>query len=92
MITPRGGGRDVELAFEDIRVLAIDNAIREEGNPRALPGGSVTFEVRPEDVREFLSLRETHKITLVLKSIFDAELPKDDRPRGEIVVLRYGQG
>lgn len=84
----RGGVSSTELAFANVRVIAIDNEITEEGGGKAILGTSVTFELRPDQVREFITLRESTALTLVLRSIFDAAVP--EVPSSEIIVLRYG--
>ena len=86
----RGEARETDVAFSGLRVIAIDNTIQEEGGPKAINGSSVTFEVRPDQVEAFITLRETAQLTLVLRSIFDAEVP--DVPSSDIIVMRYGAG
>ena len=86
--TGRGDDRATTVAFTGLRVLAIDNTIRQEGGPKSIGGSAVTFEVRPDQVEDFITLRESADMTLVLRSIFDAAVP--DVPASEVVILRYG--
>lgn len=85
----QGNGQVTETAFSGLRVIAIDQSIQEEGNPKTIQGGTVTFELRPDQVEDFVTVRTNATLTLVLRSIFDAEVP--DVPSAEIVVLRYGR-
>lgn len=88
--TGRGDARRTETAFTGVRVIAIDNQIQEEAGPNAITGASVTFELRPDQVQEFITLREAAEMTLVLRSIFDAAVP--EVPSSDIIVMRYGAG
>lgn len=77
-----------QTAFTGLRVIAIDQNIQQEGGPKALGGASVTFELRPDQVEDFLTERASGGLNLVLRSIFDAAVP--DAPSTDIIVLRYG--
>ena len=88
--TGRGGGQVTTTAFDGLRVIAIDNTIREEGGGKSISGNLVTFELRPDQVEEFVAVREAAELNLVLRSIFDAAVP--DVPDAEVIVLRYGAG
>ena len=78
-------------AYTDVRVIAIDNTIGEEGGPLAIQGSTVTFELSPSEVQRFVALRANAQLTLALRSMFEG--PGDgDAPRGEIIVMRYTQG
>ena len=84
----RNGQQVTETSFSGLRVIAIDQTIQEEGGPKAINGATVTFELRPDQVEAFIAERERARLTLVLRSIFDANVP--DVPSSDIVVLRYG--
>ena len=88
-LTPDGS---VRTAYTDVRVIAIDNVIREENGPLAIQGALVTFELPPSEVARFIALRQSARMSLVLRSLFEGDAPVEDAaPRGEIIVMRYGQ-
>ena len=78
-------------AYTDVRVIAIDNTISEEGGPLAIRGSTVTFELPPSEVQRFVSLQASAQLTLALRSMFEGRAERD-APRGEIIVMRYAQG
>lgn len=92
----RTGDVDGETAtrviLSDVRVIAIDTTLQTEGGPVALGGSRVTFELKPPQVSPFIQARETGTLTLVLRSLFEGEVPTDDMHADEVIVLRYGQG
>ena len=84
--------------YSSVRVIAIDNTIRQENGPLAIKGGSVTVELPPSEVQRFVGIRQTARMTMVLRSMFEEgsglrgegeEAPAP--PRSEIIVMRYGQ-
>ena len=88
MATTNEGTR---TAYTDVRVIAIDNTIREEGSPLAMRGSTVTFELPPSEVARFVRLRASSRLTLSLRSMFEGP-QAEAAPRGEIIVMRYAQG
>ena len=82
----------VRTAYSNVRVIAIDNVIREENGPLAIQGALVTFELPPSEVARFVELRRSARMSLVLRSLFEGDAQVEDAgPRGEIIVMRYGQ-
>lgn len=77
--------------FENVKVIAINNAVAEEGGPNAIVTSEVTLEMRPDQIEDFVDIREGGDLTLVLRSMFDGEVA-EEAPKNEIIVMRYGQG
>ena len=77
-----------QTVFTGLRVIAIDQNIQQEGGAKAMAGATVTFELRPDQVEDFVTERAGGSMNLVLRSIFDAAVP--EAPSTDIVVLRYG--
>nr|WP_281373744.1 Flp pilus assembly protein CpaB [Parvularcula dongshanensis] len=92
--TGREGAETVtQTILSNVRVIAIDQTLREEGGPNSIKGSSVTFELSPSEVRPFLVAREGKALTLVLRSMFDGEVQeRKNESSSEVIVLRYGQG
>lgn len=93
VLTTEGGA--TRTAYSDVRVIAIENTIRQENAPLAIRGALVTFELPPHEVERFVELRGSARMTLILRSMFDPQIEpgaEPDLPRNEIIVMRYGQG
>lgn len=78
----------------NVRVLAIDQIYANEEGVNAVVGKTVTLEVAPEQVRSFIEARDNQTLTLVLRSVFDADIVQEfeQTEPDEVVVIRYGQG
>jgi pilus assembly protein CpaB len=80
------------VLLSNVRVLAIDNTLQDEGNPLAIKGSQVTFELTPSQVGTLVAAKEGGNLTLVLRSLFDGEVVEEEEATDQVIVLRYGQG
>ena len=96
----RGSGQhkfQSETILYDVRVLAIDQRFKEEGDSRVVVGKTATIELYP-DQAETLSLAEAMgDISLTLRSLADLEAGREKErssnkrnTQGAITLLRYG--
>jgi pilus assembly protein CpaB len=94
------GGSDIvnsEIILSNVRVLAIDQAPKEQDGKNAVVGKTVTLELKPEQAETLARSRQSGTLSLALRSIVDVNAPEintDDSQRsrrGESVnVVRYG--
>ena len=81
------------MILQDVRVLAIDQAHETDEDSTALVGKTVTLEISPDEVDDFLKARSTMGLTIVLRSLFEGEVETRERMRpDEVIIVRYGQG
>jgi pilus assembly protein CpaB len=95
------GGPDVvlsEIILSNVRVLAIDQAPREQEGKNAVIGKTTTLELKPEQAETLARARQMGTLSLALRSIADVNLVeqidqegRQRSRRGESVnVVRYG--
>ena len=86
------GGFSSETILTNVRVLAIDQAISEEGDQQVVVGKTATLELAPEEA-ELLALGERRgELSLALRSLADAseDAGNRHRPSGSVKVLKFG--
>ena len=87
-----------EIILTNVRVLAIDQAPKEQEGKNAVVGKTVTLELKPEQAETLARARQIGTLSLALRSIADVNmvenLDEDAQQRsrrGESVnVIRYG--
>jgi pilus assembly protein CpaB len=95
------GGSDVvnsEIILSNVRVLAIDQAPKEQEGKNAVVGKTTTLELKPEQAETLARSRQMGTLSLALRSIADVNMVEqvDEEGqrrsrRGESVnVVRYG--
>jgi pilus assembly protein CpaB len=95
------GGPDIavsEIILSNVRVLAIDQAPKEQEGKNAVVGRTTTLELKPEQVETLQRSRQMGTLSLALRSIADVnmveQIDEEGRQRsrrGESVnVVRYG--
>ena len=98
---PEKGGADIvtsEIVLSNVRVLAIDQAPKEQEGKNAVVGRTTTLELKPEQVETLQRSRQMGTLSLALRSIADVnmveQIDEEGRQRsrrGESVnVVRYG--
>lgn len=99
---PRGSGKEQhtsETVMANIRVLAIDQAVKEENGKKVVVGRTATLEVRPRQAELLALANSMGNLSLSLRSLQDT-LPggledgqgalSDGSVGGKITVLRFG--
>src|SRR5262245_10620885 len=86
-----------EIILTNVRVLAIDQAPKEQEGKNAVVGKTVTLELKPEQAETLARARQTGTLSLALRSIADAKMVEQSdeegqqRRRGQNVnVVRFG--
>jgi pilus assembly protein CpaB len=86
-----------EIILSNVRVLAIDQAPKEQEGRNTVVGKTVTLELKPEQAETLARARQMGTLSLALRSIADVNMVEVDedgemrRRRGESVnVIRYG--
>ena len=86
-----------EIILTNVRVLAIDQAPKEQEGKNAVVGKTVTLELKPEQAEMLARARQTGTLSLALRSIADAKMVEQSdeegqqRRRGQNVnVVRFG--
>jgi pilus assembly protein CpaB len=84
-----------EILLSNIRVLAIDQAPKEQEGKTAVIGKTVTLELKPEQAETLARARQSGVLSLALRSIADVNMvenpEQEPAKRGESVkVVRYG--
>jgi pilus assembly protein CpaB len=79
----------------DVRVLAIDQLVQEKDGQRVVVGKTATLELTQPQAELLARARQTGVLSLTLRSIVDANAPKqtvqeDVRGRGRINTVRFG--
>jgi pilus assembly protein CpaB len=94
------GGADIinsEIILPNVRVLAIDQAPKEQEGKNTLVGRTVTLELKPEQSETLARARQAGTLSLALRSIADVNMAEtnaedDAAPKkgASINVVRYG--
>jgi len=86
-----------QTILSDVRVLAIDQLVQEKDGQRVVVGKTATLELTQRQAELLASARHTGSLSLTLRSILDANKPKetsDDsdetRNRGKLNMVRFG--
>src|SRR5215468_3396429 len=86
-----------EIILTNVRVLAIDQAPKEQEGKNAVVGKTVTLELKPEQAETLARARQAGTLSLALRSIADAKMVEQgdeegqQRRRGQNVnVVRFG--
>ena len=86
-----------EIILTNVRVLAIDQAPKEQEGKNAVVGKTVTLELKPEQAETLARARQTGSLSLALRSIADGKMVEQvdeegqQRQRGQSVnVVRFG--
>ena len=79
----------------DVRVLAIDQLVQEKDGQRVVVGKTATLELTQRQAEALAVARQTGVLSLTLRSIVDANAPKqtvqeDVRGRGRVNTVRFG--
>jgi len=95
----RDGASDAvtsEIILSNVRVLAIDQAPKENDGQNTVVGKTVTLELKPEQAETLARGRQTGTLALALRSIVDANAVEEDsegenQKRGNSInIVRYG--
>ncbi|MEO1200154.1 MAG: Flp pilus assembly protein CpaB [Pseudomonadota bacterium] len=91
-----------ETVLENVRVLAIDQTIEEEGDTKDIVGDVATLELEPRQAEVLALAEQLGDLSLALRSILDGD-PEVNRPTaaehllrgggrrgGDVTVVRYG--
>ena len=98
---PEKGGADIissEVVLSNVRVLAIDQAPKEQEGKNAVVGRTTTLELKPEQVETLQRSRQMGTLSLALRSIADVNMVEQTDEEGRqrsrrgesINVVRYG--
>lgn len=90
----RSNDMKTSVLLTDVKVLAIDQAIEEKGDSRAVVGRTATLELTPEEATKLAAARRSGTLSLALRSLADANKPRaDGDPRGartDVNIIRFG--
>jgi pilus assembly protein CpaB len=82
--------------LENIRVLAVDQAVEEKGAQKVVLGKTATLEVTQSQAEALALARQQGTLSLTLRSLVDSKpgTPEAERTRSgtTINMLRYGVG
>ncbi|MFC7397669.1 Flp pilus assembly protein CpaB [Chelatococcus sp. GCM10030263] len=86
------GGQKVfsQTILQNIRVLAIGQAVQEKAGERTASGGTATLEVDPEQAQVLVHAERSGQLSLTLRSITDAKSPPAVARNDNITVIRFG--
>lgn len=101
ILTERGqakGGNeqhDSRIFLSNVRILAIDQTYREEGDKQVVIGKTATLELSPTQSESLARAAATGTVSLALRSLSDGNKDKKttETPRdfsGTVTILRYG--
>ena len=84
-----------ETILSDVRVLAIDQLVQEKDGQRVVVGKTATLELTQRQAEMLAAARQTGVLSLTLRSIVDANgpkqaVPEDVRGRGRMNTVRFG--
>jgi pilus assembly protein CpaB len=89
-----GGGEDLqtETILSNIRVLAIGQNIQERGGEKVVTGETATLELTPAQAETVILAQKTGQLSLVLRSLADAQAadPMRAEREGGLTIVRYG--
>jgi pilus assembly protein CpaB len=83
------------MILNNVRVLAIDQAIEEKNGQKVVVGKTATIELKPEQAETLARARQSGTLSLALRSLVDANepaLPVEERNnrRDTVNVVRFG--
>jgi len=83
-----------ETVLQNVRVLAIDQAIEEKNGTKVVVGKTATLELNPEQSEQLALSRQLGTLHLALRSLVDSRpgaVPEGGtRKGGSVTVVRYG--
>ena len=85
-----------EIILTNVRVLAIDQAPKEQEGKNAVVGKTVTLELKPEEAETLARSRQMGTLSLALRSIADVNMVENNSEDGapkkgaSINVVRFG--
>jgi pilus assembly protein CpaB len=81
-----------KIILDNIRVLAIDQAIEEKNGQKVVVGKTATLELKPEQAETLAKARQSGTLALALRSIVDANAPSNSGSESQqsINVVRFG--
>jgi pilus assembly protein CpaB len=88
------GGKDIvssEIILNNIRVLAIDQAVEEKNGQKVVVGKTATLELKPRQSEALARARQSGTLSLALRSLVDASAPasrEDDGAENLVNVYR----
>jgi pilus assembly protein CpaB len=91
------GGRNNEhftrTVLANVRVLAIDQSFKEEGNSRVVVGKTATLELSPGQAEVLAQADASGTVSLALRSLADLNADKNGKSAiggGAVTLMRYG--
>jgi pilus assembly protein CpaB len=78
-----------ETILSNVRVLAIDQTVEEQGKQKVVTGKIATLELRPEDAETLALARRLGSLSLVLRSLAETD-PGNLTRRESVNVVRFG--
>jgi len=87
-----------ETIYENLRVLAVDQAVEEKGGQKVVIGKTATLEVTPSQAEGLALAHQQGTLSLALRSLVDSkpstpEGPPDHKPNGATInLVRFGVG
>jgi pilus assembly protein CpaB len=93
----KAAGTEVQTSdtiLKNIRVLAIDQNVEEKNGQKVVIGKTATLELAPAQAESLALAQKLGTISLVLRSITDANAKEEDRsaPGAGINIVRFGVG
>ncbi len=88
----RDSGLRSQILLADIRVLAIDQTIEERDGLKVVIGKTATLELSPEETTRLAAARQSGTLSLVLRSLVDANKPRGGETKGErteVNIIRF---
>jgi pilus assembly protein CpaB len=86
-----------QTILRNIRVLAIGQRIEEKNNERVVVGSNATLELTPRQSEQIVLAQRVGQLSLVLRSMFDANADATDKPESEdqeqasaLSIVRFG--
>jgi pilus assembly protein CpaB len=95
LVTTEGSGREhyTRTVLANVRVLAIDQSFREEGDQRVVVGKTATLELAPSQAELLAQSEAAGTVSLALRSLADVNADKSQTSAvasGAVTLLRYG--
>lgn len=90
-----GAGQDTvssETILSDIRVLAIDQTIAEKDGQKVVVGKTATLELKPKQAENLARARQSGTLSLALRSLVDANAPKNTADEGDEKIVTIYRG
>jgi pilus assembly protein CpaB len=78
------------VVIEDVRVLAIDQAVEEKNGEKVVVGRTATLELAPEQTSKLAKARVGGQIVLALRSLLDADKKTAEGEVRTLTVVRFG--